>query len=139
MCCVVAAQQTSLTSSPHGSTAVAESSFVVKPILPEVPAQHSFWSNENLVLFGGVAAASAADFTVTRANLQNGGKELDPVTRIFGRNSAGLAVNFAGETASIVGLSYFFHRTGHHKIEHFTAMINLGGSAAAVSYDLKHR
>jgi hypothetical protein len=86
-----------------------------------------------------VAALSAADFAVTRANLQNGGKELNPVTRLFSGSTAGLAVNFAGETAGMIGLSYYLHRTGHHRLERIAPMLNIGASSFAVVYDLSHR
>jgi hypothetical protein len=107
--------------------------------LPEAPSHHRFWDNENRILFVSVAALSAADFAVTRSILQNGGKELNPVTRIFSGSSGGLAVNFAGETAGIIGLSYIFHKTGHHKLERITPMLNMSASAFAVVYDLNHR
>ena len=61
------------------------------------------------------------------------------MVRVFGRSTAGLAVNFVGETAGVVGLSYFFHKTGHHKLERITSMVNISASAAAVSYGLTHR
>jgi hypothetical protein len=98
-----------------------------------------FLDTENRFLFGGVAALSGADFAVTRDNLRAGGRELNPVTRLFGSSTAGLAVNFAGETAVIVGLSYYFHRTQHHKLERLTSMLNIGSSAFAVGYDLSQR
>ncbi len=91
------------------------------------------------MLFASVAALSAADFAVTRSILQNGGKELNPVTRVFSGSTGGLAANFAGETAGIIGLSYIFHKTGHHKLERLTPMLNMGASAFAVGYDLNHR
>jgi hypothetical protein len=80
-----------------------------------------------------------ADFAVTRANLQSGGQELNPIVRVFGRSTAGLAANFAGEGAGTVALSYFFHRTGHHKLERMVSVVNIGGSATAVGYGLAHR
>jgi|SRR5579863_3066537 len=107
--------------------------------LPEAPSPHKFWDNENRALFTTVAALSAADFAVTRSILQNGGKELNPVTRLFSGSTAGLAANFAGETAGIIGLSYLFHKTGHHQLERLTPMLNIGASAFAVVYDLNHR
>ncbi len=82
---------------------------------------------------------SATDFAVTRANLQSGGRELNPVVRLFGRSTAGLVANFIGETTGGVGLSYFFHKTGHHKLERRVSVVNIGGSAGAVSYGLTHR
>ena|ERR1022692_2325152 len=107
--------------------------------LPEAPVQHRFWDRENSFLFVTSAAFSAADFVVTRDNLRNGGQELNPVTHAFSGSTAGLVVNFAGETAGVVGLSYFFHKTGHHKLERVISMLNIGSSAAAVTFDLAHR
>jgi len=82
---------------------------------------------------------NSADFAVTRANLQSGGRELNPLVRVFGRSTPGLAANFVGETGAVVGLSYFFHKTNHHKLERLVSMVNIGASAGAVSFDLTHR
>jgi hypothetical protein len=107
--------------------------------LPEAPVQHRFLDRENSLLFAASAAFSAADFVVTRDNLRSGGRELNPITSWFTGSTAGLAVNFAGETAGVVGLSYLFHKTGHHKMERAVSMLNIGASAGAVSFDLAHR
>jgi hypothetical protein len=117
--------------------AVETSSFVSTP--SPVPSQHRFWDQENLALFAGTAALSTGDFLVTRSNLQSGGTELNPMVRIFGRSSAGLAVNFAGETAGVIGISYFLHKTGHHRLERLSTTVNLGGSVGAIAYGLTHR
>jgi len=106
--------------------------------LPEAPS-HRFWDRENCFLFAANAAFSAADFVVTKDNLHGGGQELNPVTRVFTGSTAGLAMNFAGETVGVVGLSYFFHKTGHHKLERAVSMLNISASGAAVTYDLTHR
>lgn len=113
----------------------------VQPLTtPTLAESHKrFWDRENTLLFATNAAFSAADFVVTKDNLRGGGQELNPVTRVFGTSSAGLAVNFAGETAGVVGLSYMFHKTGHHKLERYVSVLNVGSSAAAVSFDLAHR
>lgn len=107
--------------------------------IPEAPLQHQFWDSENRALFSLVAASSAADFVVTKANLQHGGTELNPVTRLFAGSTAGLAANFAGETAGVVGVSYLLHRTGHHKLERIAPAANFAASAFAVGYGLAHR
>lgn len=106
---------------------------------PQEPPQHKFWDGKNRLLFAGVAAFSAADFAVTRANLNSGGQELNPVTRVFSGSTAGLAVNFAGETVGVIGLSYFFHKIGHHKLERIVSVVNIGSSAGAVTYGMIHR
>lgn len=105
----------------------------------EARTQHRFWDKQNLALFAATAAFNAADFAVTRSNLQSGGTELNPIVRLFGRSTAGLAVNFAGDTAAVIGLSYFFHRTEHHRLERMASTINIGLSAGAVTYGLTHR
>jgi hypothetical protein len=107
--------------------------------LPEAPENHRFWDRDNSILFAASAAFSAADFVVTRDNLRRGGQELNPVTRIFTGSTPALAMNFVGETAGVVGLSYFFHKTGHHKLERAVSMVNIGGSATAVAFGLAHR
>jgi hypothetical protein len=104
-----------------------------------VSEEHKFWDAKNTALFSTVAAFSAADFVVTRNNLNNGGRELNPLTRPFAGSTAALAANFAGETAGVIGVSYMFHRTGHHKLERLTPIVNFGMSAFAVSYGLAHR
>lgn len=109
------------------------------PAPPLSGDSHKFWDTKNRVLFVTAAAFNTADFAVTRANLQSGGQELNPMVRPFGRSTAGLAVNFAGETAGVIGLSYFFHKTGHHKMERMVSVVNIAGSAGAVGFGLAHR
>lgn len=116
---------------------------VVAPVVvsntPNFEVPHRFWDKQNVALFSVVAATSAADFAVTRSNLQRGGQELNPMVRIFGRSTAGLAMNFAGEAVGSMGLSYFFHKTGHHKLERAVSYVNIGGSLGAVGYGLARR
>jgi hypothetical protein len=125
--------------SSSGSPAIAVSPALVSPqsTAPERP--HRFFDKWNIGLFTGSTALASADFAVTRANLQSNGKELNPIVRMFGRSTAGLAVNFAGEAAGSVGLSYFFHKAGHHKLERAVSMVNIGASGFAVGYSSSHR
>ena len=109
-------------------------------LVPRVAnSEHKFFDRQNRVLFIAAAAFNGADFAVTRANLQSGGQELNPIVRVFGRSTAGLAVNFIGETAGVITLSYFFHKTGHHKLERAVCLVNIGSSAGAVGFGLAHR
>ena len=101
-------------------------------------SSHKFWDRKNGVLFATTAALSTADFVATRNNLQNGGRELNPVSRVFAGSTAGLALNFAGETVGVIGVSYLFHKSGHHKLERAVTILNIGASATAVSFDLLH-
>jgi hypothetical protein len=101
--------------------------------------EHRFWDRKNSVLFALSAAFSGADFAVTRSNLQNGGHELNPVVRMMGTSTPALAANFVGENMGMIGLSYFLHRTGHHKLERAVSLVNISASAGAVSFGLAHR
>lgn len=133
------------------SSASAQEIFSDTPTLGAEPAraaaftpsrhnvEHDFWDKTNRSLFVAVAASNFADFGVTRMNLQNGGQELNPIVRVWGRSTPGLAMNFAGETAGAIGLSYFFHKAGHHRLERMVSIVDIGGSVGAVTFGLLHR
>lgn len=128
-----------LPDAPSTSSAAISAAPVVTAPAPRIEANHKFWDKENYALFAASAVLNAADFAVTRANLQSGGQELNPLVRLFGRSTPGLAMNFVGETAGVVSISYLLHKTGHHKLERAVSLINIGSSAGAVSYGLAHR
>ena len=113
------------------------------PVIAFTPSRHEgehrFWDKTNRSLFVTAAASNFADFGVTRMNLQNGGQELNPVVRRFGRSTPALAMNFAGETAGAIGLSYFFHKSSHHRLERMVSIVDIGGSVGAVTFGLIHR
>jgi hypothetical protein len=137
--CALLAQEF-LPSAPQPAYAAVQP--VIMPVsqAPQtIPTKHKFWDKENIALFAATGALCAADFTVTHQNLQSGGRELNPIVRIYGRSSAGLALNFSLEAAGGIGLSYFFHHTGHHRLERAVSMFNIGTSAGAVTYGLTHR
>jgi hypothetical protein len=111
---------------------------LVTPGPEKKPAAHPFWDRKNRTLFAVNGALAGADFFVTRRNLGRNGTELNPVARMFTGSTPGLVANFAMETGGVVGVSYLFHKTGHHKLERMTSYINLGASAFAVTYGLAH-
>jgi hypothetical protein len=124
---------------PASPAPVAPVTPFVITVPPRKPGQHPFWDRENRILFAVAGALAAADFCATRANLASGGKELNPVTRMFSGSTPALATNFALETGGTMAISYLFHRTGHHKLERIASFVNIGGSAAAVAYSFAHR
>jgi hypothetical protein len=136
----LAQQQVSFALLQPGAIEPAPMFKAVQPATPpQAPGDHQFWDRDNSILFAANAAFSAADFVVTRDNLRSGGQELNPITRLVSGSTPGLALNFAGETVGVVGLSYFFHKTGHHRLERAVSLVNIGGSAAAVSFGLAHQ
>jgi hypothetical protein len=122
-------------------SASALADFAASPFIAPVKlgSEHRFLDRTNIGLFAAAASLNMADFAVTRANLQSGGVELNPVVRIFGRSGPGLSVNFIGETVGVMGMSYFLHKTGHHRLERIVPLLNIGASAGAVGYDLTHQ
>jgi hypothetical protein len=140
--CPRALAQGPLPENPIPSTAPMASNAFVEPVIAKrqsFETPHKFWDTENRVLFLTTAALAGADFAVTRSNLQNGGQELNPVVRVFGTSTPGLAANFAGETVGVMTMSYLFHKTGHHKLERAVSLVNIGASTGAVTFGLMHR
>jgi hypothetical protein len=56
-------------------------------------------------------------------------------------NSAGFAGLEAASAAAAVGISYIFHRTGHHKLERWISIghISVTGFGVARNYALKSK
>src|SRR5205814_9836327 len=109
--------------------------------VPAAPApQHRFWDHENVVLFSGVAVFRGLDYASTRNMLARGREEVllpDDVVN----NTAGFAGVEAAATATSVGLSYWMHRAGHHKLERWVSIahISVTGFGAARDYALKSK
>lgn len=141
LCRPAVSQEVSAALLPPAAAAMAPVTTVSvsQPTTRPEASRHGFWDRENTILFASSAAFSAADFVVTKDNLHSGGQELNPVTRVFTGSTTALAMNFAGETAGVIGLSYFFHKTGHHKLERAVSLLNISASGAAVTFDLAHR
>jgi hypothetical protein len=82
--CPMSVAQGPLPEAPTPIPAVERASAFVS--LPRsIASEHKFWDRENKVLFFAAAALNGADFAITRSNLPSGGRELNPVVRIFGR------------------------------------------------------
>jgi len=108
-------------------------------IIPNAPApQHRFWNRTNILLFSGVAVFRGLDYASTR-NFQARGRQEVLVTDDVVNNSAGFASLEAAGTAASVGISYIFHRTGHHQLERWLSIGHIGitGFGVAWNYSLK--
>ena len=98
-------------------------------VSPQASASvHPFWDRENVLLFSGVAVFRALDFASTKNFLARGRTEvLIPDDIVY--NNAGFASLEAAATATSVGISYWFHRTGHHKLERWLSIAHLSVTA----------
>jgi hypothetical protein len=99
---------------------------------------HRFWDRENDWLFAGVAAGRALDYAST-LNLRRRGIDEIFLTNSIVDNHPLFAGIEAAATAASIGVSYLFHRTGHHRLERWTSAIHIGIAVggAARNYALK--
>jgi len=111
---------------PAGSTAPAEQTKTdgaPKPTVP--PAVHRFWDRENDWLFAAVGAGRALDYAST-LNLRRRGINEAFLTNSIVDNHPLFAGIEAAATGASIGVSYVFHRTGHHRLERWTSLIHFG-------------
>ena len=92
---------------------------------PKPMETHRFWDKTNLLLFGGVVGARYFDYGSTIWMRNRGVNEWLLTNEIVDNHAAFAAIEFAGAAAS-VGISYAFHRTGHHKIERAVSIVHIG-------------
>jgi hypothetical protein len=109
--------------------------------VPAAPVpRHRFFDRTNILLFSGVAVFRGLDYASTR-NMQARGREEILLPDDVVNNSAGFASLEAAGAATSVGISYIFHRTGHHKLERWLSIghISVTGFGVARNYALKSK
>ena len=101
---------------------------------------HRFWDRTNILLFSGVAVFRGLDYASTR-NFQRRGRTEILIPDDVANNSAGFASLEAAATMTSVGISYIFHRTGHHKMERWLSIVHMSVTAFgdARNYALKSK
>ncbi len=128
--------QTPATEAPTPSPAIVPPAD--KNQAEERPQQHRFWDKENDWLFAGVGAARTFDYFST-LNMRRRGDQEILVTNDLVDNHAAFAVVEGAGTGVSIGVSYLFHRYGHHKLERWTSIVHFGlaTSGAVRNYCLK--
>lgn len=126
---------------PSGNAPPADqkkSSGAAKAANPLAPGVHRFWDRENDWLFAAVGAGRALDYAST-LNLRRRGINEVFLTNSIVDNHALFAGIEVSATAASIGVSYLFHRTGHHRLERWTSAIHAGIAigGAARNYALK--
>jgi hypothetical protein len=86
---------------------------------------HRYWDRTNDWLFAGVAASRTLDYFST-LNMRRRGRQEILLTNDVVDHHAGFAAIEAAGTATSIGVSYLFHRYGHHKLERWTSVIHIG-------------
>jgi hypothetical protein len=104
----------------------------------ERPREHRFWDKENDWLFAGVGAARTFDYFST-LNLRRRGDQEILLTNAIVDNHAEFAAIEAAGTGVSIGVSYLFHRYGHHRLERWTSIVHFGltTTGAVRNYSLK--
>jgi len=99
---------------------------------------HRFWDKKNDWLFAGVGAARTLDYFSTLNMRRRGDQEILLTNDVVDNHAAFSVVEAAGTGVSI-GVSYLFHRYGHHKLERWTSIVHFGlaTSGAVRNYCLK--
>ena len=99
---------------------------------PKAPAKaktqaqpHKFWDRENIWLFTGVGAARMLDYASTRHFRDQGNDEWLLSNSVVDNRPLFVGIELAGTAASI-GISYLFHRTGHHTVERWVSIAHIG-------------
>jgi hypothetical protein len=92
--------------------------------------------------FAGVGAARAVDYAST-LNLRRRGLDEIFLTNSIVDNHPLFGGIEAAATAASIGVSYLFHRTGHHRLERWTSVFHfsvaLGGAARNYALKTPHR
>lgn len=114
------------TTETGGQTAAPPETKSADKIAPtKPPEQHRFWDKENAWLFAGVGAGRTLDYFST-LNLRRRGDQEWLVTNDLVDDHPAFAVVEAAGTGLSIGVSYLFHRSGHHKLERWTSIVHFG-------------
>jgi hypothetical protein len=132
-----AAQQSTASGSPRAD---APSSLPASPSqkAEPLPLAHPFWDRTNILLFSGIGVFRGLDYASTR-DMQARGREEVLLPDDVVNNSAGFASLQAAGTLASIGLSYWMHRLGHHRIERWISIGHISVTAFGVArnYSLK--
>jgi hypothetical protein len=108
-----------------GPAGQAKTAATANPAAPRALEEHRFWDRENDLLFAAVGAGRALDYAST-LNLRHRGINEVFLTNAIVDNHPLFAGIEVAATAASVGVSYIFHRTGHHRLERWTSAIHAG-------------
>lgn len=97
------------------------------------PEHRFFWDRWNTPLFAGVIAVQGLDYASTRY-FRDRGKDEWLLTNSLVDNKTAFAATEVAAAGAAIGLSYLFHRTGHHALERWAAGVYVGfGLTSAVA------
>ncbi len=92
---------------------------------PKKESTHRFWDATNAALFAGVGGARALDYASTVGFRSRGVNEILLSNSTVDNHPLFAGIEVAGVAVSM-GVSYLFHRTGHHKVERWVSIVHIG-------------
>jgi hypothetical protein len=95
--------------------------------------EHRFFDRNNLIGFTAMYAGGALDHHSTCRSLRAGYRETFMPTQSC--RTIGIAIY--GTSTGIVGLSYWMHRKGHHKIERWLPRLRAIGGGVVASWNYR--
>ena len=95
----------------------------------QAPPVHRFWDRDNAWLFAGVGAARALDDSSTLNMRRRGRQEILLSNWVVDNHPLFAGVEVGGAALSI-GVSYLFHRTGHHTLERWVSVAHISLATA---------
>lgn len=101
-----------------------------------VAEPHRFWVDRwNTPLFVGIAAVQVLDYTSTR-DFRNHGRDEWLLTNSLVDDRPAFAATEVAAAGAAIGLSYLLYRSGHHRLERWTAglYVAIGAASAYGNY-----
>ncbi len=118
-------------------TVQAQSFSVSNTALPEAPVPHFFWTIEQRVDTGILAALVTADGITTQRGLSEGLREVNPIMRPFvTHGAAGQAAGFGLGFSAALGAAYLLHRTHHYRAERVAMRMMVAGEGGFVANNI---
>jgi hypothetical protein len=117
-CTPVFAQQ-----SPTAPASLSDSS----PLTTRGNVSHRFLDRENIWLFAGVGASRTLDYFSTLNMRRRGRQEILLTNWVVDHHGLFAGIE-AGGVALSAGLSYWMHRTGHHRLERAVSIAHIGAT-----------
>jgi hypothetical protein len=138
MLAVLLASSTGILAQENPGTPTTPPATAKAPASVKPQSTHKFWDKENDLLFAGVGAARMLDYASTRHFRNQGDNEWLLTNSIVDNRPLFVGIELAGTAASI-GVSYLFHRTGHHTLERWVSIghIGIGVGGSIHNYSLK--
>jgi hypothetical protein len=104
------------------------------PALPTDLGAHHFWDRKNDLLFAGVFVARALDYSSTLNMRSRGDQEWLLNNATVDNHGLFAGIEVSGVAASI-GVSYLFHRTGHHRLERWVSIVHIGIAVGGAAHN----